>query len=156
MTDEHAHRQFLRHTLATLAYRAQKVLRDAPAAFASTRIAPDTRSAAEILDHLVALIGWALTAAKGEACTTIPSVDWEQDIARFYTAMQELDAYLASDAPLSLSAMKLFQGPIADSLTHVGQLATLRRVAGYPVFGESYVRAEVVIGRVDADQTRNP
>jgi hypothetical protein len=47
---------------------------------------------------------------------------------------------------------KLIQGPLADALTHVGQLAMLRGMAGVPVRPESYPRAEIVVGRVGIDQ----
>jgi hypothetical protein len=72
---------------------------------------------------------------------------------RFYEALRLFDDFLASDLPTDVEAEKLFQGPIADALTHVGQLATLRRLAGSPVRGESYFRAEIVVGRVGPEQS---
>ena len=67
-------------------------------------------------------------------------------------ALNALDAYLASDKPLHAPVEKLFQGPIADALTHVGQIAVLRRLAGSPVKGENYFVAEITAGRVGHDQ----
>ena len=78
---------------------------------------------------------------------------WDQEIARFFATLQELDAYLASDAPLGSPAERLFQGPIADALTHVGQIAMIRRLAGIPVRGENYFKADIVAGRVGPDQS---
>lgn len=42
---------------------------------------------------------------------------------------------------------------VNDASTHVGQIAILRRLAGGPVKGENYHKAEVVAGRVGAEQT---
>lgn len=147
-------REFLRHTVATLAYRGGKVLRDAPEGFALVRACETCRSAGEILRHIGDLLEWALWLAKGERRwrDAAPQA-WEADVDRFFEGLQRLDEYLAADTPLGYSPEKLFQGPIADALTHVGQIATLRRLAGSPVRGENYFRAEIVVGRVGAEQS---
>ena len=77
---------------------------------------------------------------------------WNDDVKRFHSALAAFDAYLASDKPLQVPIEKLFQGPIADALTHVGQIAVLRRLAGSPVKGENYFVAEISSGRVGPDQ----
>jgi hypothetical protein len=79
-------------------------------------------------------------------------LQWEQETARFYAALTELDSYLASDDELSAPEEKLFQGPVADALTHVGQIAMLRRMAGGPMKGENYYVAEIEAGRVGVYQ----
>jgi hypothetical protein len=144
---------FLRHTLATLAYRGGKALRGAPASFAAFEISPRTRTPAQILAHLGDLLDWALMLADGKHAwhESVP-LPWEQDVARFFRALGALDARLASGAPLGFPAEKLFQGPVADALTHVGQIAMLRRLSGAPMKGENYFRAEITAGRVGADQ----
>jgi hypothetical protein len=146
-------RNLLRHTLATLAYRGAKPLREAPADFGATRACPTCRSAGEILAHIGDLLDWALTAVRGEMkwMQTPPQL-WDADVTRFFAALQKLDDYLASDAPLGCPADKLFQGPIADAFTHVRQLATLRRLAGAPVRGENYCAADIAAGRVGVEQ----
>jgi hypothetical protein len=146
-------RQFLRHSVAALAYRAGKALRGAPPGFEEFRISATTRSAGEILAHMSDLLGWALSIAQGkqEWHDSAPAT-WDQGVSRFFAALEAFDAYLASGAPLHASPEKLFQGPIADALTHVGQIATRRRMAGAPVRGENYFRADIVIGRVGLDQ----
>jgi hypothetical protein len=48
----------------------------------------------------------------------------------------------------------LIQGPIADALTHVGQIAMLRRLAGCPIPGENYFAADIAPGRVGAQQAQ--
>jgi len=146
-------RDLLRHTLATLAYRAGKALRGAPAGFAEFRISESSRSASQILAHLGDLMEWGLSIARGEEkWKDSKSLDWEQGSDRFFAALGALDACLASDAPLKVTPEKLFQGPIADALTHVGQLTMMRRAAGGAVRGENYFVAEVTAGRVGADQ----
>ena len=146
-------RDLLRHTLATLAYRGGKAVRGAPASFAAYRVAAGTRTPAEILAHIGDLLEWALSLARGaEAWNTAAPLPWEQESARFFGALANLDAYLASDAPLGCSAERLFQAPIADALTHVGQIAMLRRLAGAPMKGENYFKAEIVSGCVGPEQ----
>lgn len=153
-SDIQGERAFLRHTIATLAYRAEKALRDAPAGFAEYRLAPDTRTPLELVEHLADLIEWALRTAQGQMIWKAQSVgEWNADVERFYAALSALDDYLASDAPLGHPAGVIFQGPIADALAHVGQLAMLRRVAGAPVRPESYARAQIQSGRVGRDQS---
>jgi hypothetical protein len=147
-------RESLRHTVATLAYRAGKALRDAPNGFAEFRLPNDARTPGEILAHMVDLLNWALSLAKGkQEWFDSPPLAWEHGVERFFAALGAFDAYLASDAPLHAPAEKLFQGPIADALTHTGQIATRRRLAGAPVRGENYFRADIVVGRVGPEQS---
>jgi hypothetical protein len=147
-------RSLLRHTLATLAYRAEKVLRNPPAEFAVLRVAPDLRSPLDLVGHLGDLLEWAEQLAAGRWVWNAASIgEWDADVERFYAALTRLDVYLASDAPLGHPAGVIFQGPIADALTHVGQLALLRRLAGAPVRPESYGRAEIRVGRVGREQS---
>lgn len=146
-------RDLLRHTLATLAYRGGKAVRGAPAEFAAFQAADTTRTPGQILAHIGDLLDWALSVADGkEAWHNSVPLAWEQEGERFFTALERLDSYLASDAPMHESAEKLFQGPVADALTHVGQIAMLRRMAGSAMRGENYHRADIAAGRVGPDQ----
>ena len=145
--------RLLRHTLATLAYRGGKVLRDVPEGFSSFRAFETTRTPGQILAHIGDLLDWALSIAKGkQVWHDSPSQSWEEDSSRFFAGLAALDAYLASGQPVGAPEEKLFQGPIADALTHVGQIAILRRMAGVPVRSENYFRADIVIGRVGPEQ----
>ncbi len=143
----------LRHTVATLAYRGGKAVRGASADFAAFRAAAGTRTPGEILAHVGDLLDWALALASGKPewhnSTPLP---WDQEVARFHAAIEAFDRRLASPEPLGFPAERLFQGPIADALTHVGQVAMLRRMAGNAVRGENYFRAEIVAGRVGPEQ----
>ena len=143
----------LRHAVATVAYRGGKSLRDAPASFARFSAGGKARTPEQILAHLGDLFDWALSLVKGEETwnDSVP-LPWEEEVARFHAALERFDASLASGEPLRVPPEKLFQGPVADALTHVGQIAILRRLAGSPVRGENYFRAEIAAGRVGQDQ----
>jgi hypothetical protein len=143
----------LRHTVATLAYRAGKALRGAPPEFASFRAGPSTRTPVEILAHLGDLFDWALSMADGKHVWNPVAPDsWDSEVARFFAALEAFDKRLASEAPLAFPAGKVFQGPIADALTHVGQINMLRRMAGCAVRGENYFKSDIQVGRVGFDQ----
>jgi hypothetical protein len=146
-------RDLLRHTVATLAYRGAKALRGAPEGFDAFQTGAATRTPAQVLAHVGDLLDWALSLAKGQSTwhDSAP-LPWVEETARFFEGLRRLDTYLASDAPLSHPATQIFQGPIADALTHVGQIAMLRRLAGAPVRGENYLKADITAGRVGAEQ----
>jgi hypothetical protein len=145
--------QLLRHTLATLAYRGGKAVRGAPLTFAAFRASQTTRTPGQILAHIGDLLDWALSLAQGqEKWRDSPALPWEKEIERFFAGLEKLENYLASGAELHATAEKLFQAPIADALTHVGQIAMLRRLAGAPVRGENYFVAEITAGRVGPKQ----
>jgi hypothetical protein len=146
-------RQFLRHTIATLAYRGGKAIRGVPESFSSFAIGEKPKTPGQILSHICDLLDWALTQADGKEkwINTEPRT-WLLDSARFHETLNRLDSRIASGAALSESSAKLFQGAIADALTHVGQINMLRRLAGVPIRAENYHRAEIVIGQVGAQQ----
>jgi hypothetical protein len=146
-------RQLLRHIVATLAYRAGKTLRGAPDGFATFRASEKSRTPAQILAHMGDLMDWALSIASGQQkWNNSEPLPWPQEVARFFRTLEALDAYLASDQPIHVDIGKLFQGGIADALTHTGQIAMLRRLAGCPVKGENYFQANITAGRVGQDQ----
>ena len=143
----------LRHIVATLAYRAGKTLRGAPDSFAAFRDSAHGRSPAEILAHMGDLMDWALSLVSGsQQWHDSTPLAWPQEVSRFFAAIQALDDYLASDQPLNVDSGHLFQGGLADALTHTGQIAMLRRMAGCPIRGENYYVADIKPGRVGPDQ----
>ena len=145
--------ELLRHTVATVAYRGGKAVRNAPADFGEFRAGDDGRTAVEILAHIGDLFEWALSIARGsQVWKDSKPLAWDAECARFFAALKAFDDYLASGEVLHETPEKLFQGPIADALTHVGQIAMLRRMAGARMKGENYHQAEIVGGRVGADQ----
>ena len=143
----------LRHSLATLAYRAAKTLRGAPAEFANFRASPATRTPAEILAHMGDLMDWALSLVDGkQAWHNSTPLDWDDEVARFFRTTEVLDRRLAAAEPSACAEEKLFQGPIADALWHAGQIAMLRRMSGAPIKGENYLRANIAAGCAGANQ----
>lgn len=143
----------LRHAVATVAYRSGKTLRDAPANFSSFTCGGGCLSAGAILAHIGDLFDWALSIANGNSkWRDVAPQSWDEDAARLYASLAAFDARLASDAPLQAPLDKLLQGPVADALTHVGQLAMMRRLAGAPIKGENFYVADIAAGRVVGDQ----
>ena len=143
----------LRHTIATLAYRAAKALRGAPPDFAQFKASPGTRTPAEIVAHMGDLFDWAVGLADGKhAWHDSTPLAWEEEVDRFFRALEAFDQRVAAGEPLAFPADRIFQGPIADALTHTGQIAMLRNMAGCPARGENYSKAEIQAGRVGMEQ----
>ena len=143
----------LRHLVATLAYRAAKVLRDVPTEFPHVSVSPSTRPPVLIVAHLADLMAWALPLADGRSeWSAGGGDDWHTEVERFFDGLEALDGRLAASTPSPVSIQKLIQGPLADALTHVGQIALLRGMAGAPVRPESFARASVVVGQVGPKQ----
>jgi hypothetical protein len=156
-SDADGARVFLRHTVATLAYRCGKAVRGAPESFAAFKAGPSTRTPIEILSHIGDLLDWVLSQANGKERWPSPSsLSWDGEVKRFHASLQAYDAYLALKKPLHKPAERMFQGAIADALTHTGQLTMLRRLAGSHVRGENYSRADIQIGRVGPAQPPPP
>ncbi len=151
---EETKREFLRHTVATVAYRGGKAIKDAPDGFGDFKAGETTRTPVEILAHIGDLFDWVLSMAKGKtAWSDSKTANWQQESERFFDSIKTFDDYLASDEIIHEPIEKLFQGPVADALTHVGQINILRRMFDAPVRGENYFKAEIEIGRVGDDQS---
>lgn len=143
----------LRHTLATLAYRAGKAIQGMGGEACEYRSGGDGPTPRRILAHMGDLLDWALAMASGAPVwREAEPQEWEQEVVRFFAALERLDGYLASGATVHAPEERLFQGPIADALTHTGQIAMLRRMAGVKMMGENYYVAEIVVGRVGTRQ----
>jgi hypothetical protein len=148
-------REWLRHALATVAYRGGKAIRNAPENFSTFQACDGARTPGQILAHIGDLMDWGLSIAMGkQQWHDSKPLPWEKETERFFAALKKFDDFLASSAPLDVNQEKLFQGPIADALTHLGQIAILRRIAGEPVKGENYFAAEIIAGRVGAEQAK--
>jgi hypothetical protein len=147
-------REMLRHALATLAYRGGKAVRGAPDRFGDFKTEAAIRTPGQVLAHVGDLLDWSIELADGRhVWHDSPPQSWPEELARFFQALARLDARLASDVPLGFSEKQLLQGPIADALTHVGQITMLRRMFGAPVRGENYLKADIVVGRVGPEQS---
>lgn len=146
-------RDLLRHCVATIAYRGSKVLRDVPESFAKYQPPEKARTPEQILTHIGDLFDWALSMARGQGVWhDSQPLPWAQEVERFFGSLKRFDDYLEGNEQLHASPEKLFQGPVADALNHVGQLALLRRMAGIPIKGENYFKADIAAGRVGPQQ----
>jgi hypothetical protein len=146
-------RELLRHAVATIAYRGGKAIRGAPDGFANFRAGDTSRTPGQLLAHLGDLFDWALSMSKGAGkWHSSDPLPWDKDSERFFATLEAFDSCLASKAPLACPVERLFQGPVADALTHVGQIAMLRRLAGTPMRSENYFQAEIVAGRAGTKQ----
>jgi hypothetical protein len=146
-------RDLLRHSLATISYRAGKIIRNAPQGYVDFQAGKDCRTPVQILAHIGDLFDWALAMASGKpAWHDSPPLPWPDEVQRFFDSLKRFDDFLASPEALHASPEKLFQGPLADALNHIGQLALLRRLSGTPIRGENYYKADIATGRVGRDQ----
>ncbi len=146
-------RELLRHCLATIAYRGGKVLRDAPESFGEYKATESSRTPVQIVAHMGDLLDWALSIAKGkQEWHDAKPLPWEQEVSRFFDSLRKFDDYLCGEETLQATPEKLFQGPVADAVNHIGQLAMLRRMAGAPIRGENYYVADIAVGRVGSEQ----
>jgi hypothetical protein len=146
--------EFLRHAVATVAYRGAKAMRGATPEFADFATANGTRTPVSIVAHIGDLFDWALSLTRGkQVWHDSKPLPWADEVARFHAALAAFDSYLAGGEPVASPVEQLFQGPVADALTHVGQLTLLRRIAGVPIRAENYSTAQIVSGRVGSEQT---
>ncbi len=143
----------LRHFLASLAYRTQKALRGAPDGFADFQAGAGTRSPRELVRHMASLLGYTRTFFIGGVYRAEPLPDMEAEVERFHALLADVAAHLAAGTPLrEITPEQLLQGPFSDAMTHAGQLAMLRRLAGDPVPSENFIFAEVSADRLGSDQ----
>jgi hypothetical protein len=146
-------REMLRHLLAALAYRTQKALRGAPAEFAAFSAGNQTRTPKDLVRHMSSVLGYARTFFIGGSYRAQPLETLEDEIIRFHSLVEDLANRLDSETPLrGVSEEKLLQGPLSDAMTHAGQLAMLRRLAGAPVAPENFVFADIHSDRLGPDQ----
>ena len=147
-------RKLLNHFLAALAYRTQKALRDAPEHFGSFRARDGVRTPAELVRHMTSVLGYARTNFVGGRYWPEPLETLDEEIERFHEMLGLLAEHLRN-GDLFLEGMseeRLLQGPFSDAMTHAGQLALLRRLAGAPVPPENFIVAEIASDRLGPDQ----
>lgn len=147
-------RNLLRHFLAALAYRTQKALHAAPAEFGNFRAAGGVRTPAELVRHMTSVLGYARTFFIGGQYRSEPLPSLNEEIVRFHDMLQEVARHIEAGTPLlnGLSAERLLQGPFSDAMTHAGQLAMLRRLAGAPVPPENFIFADIEPERLGMEQ----
>lgn len=146
-------RHLLQHVLAALAYRTQKALRDAPDGFADFRAGPNVRTPHELVWHMTGVIGYAHTMLAGGDYAPRRCATFAEEVARFHEMLGTLHAALGDATRTArITDEQFLQGPLADAMTHAGQLAMLRRLHGAPVPSENFIFAHVRTGHVGQDQ----
>jgi hypothetical protein len=147
----------LRHSVAVIAYRGGKALRNAPQDFGKYQASEGTRTPGQILAHVNDLFDWATGLVRNQhVWNASEPLPWDEEVARFFRGLESLDEALLNADPPTTPFEGLLQGPIADSLTHIGQLGMLRRMAGSPVKGENYFTAQIEAGRLAYDALAAP
>jgi hypothetical protein len=147
-----ATRGLLRHFLAALAYRTQKALRGAPATFPAFRAGPKVRTPAELVRHMASVLGYAGTYFIGGSYRAEELPTFAAEVARFHEVLADLARHLENGTDCRITHEQLLQGPLADAMTHVGQLALLRRLAGSPVPPENFIYAHISPTNLGPDQ----
>jgi hypothetical protein len=147
-------RELLRHYLAAIAYRTQKAVRDAPGSFPSFAVGNQVRTPVEILRHMTSLMGYTRTLFLGGSYPVKPDPlpTFVEELHRFHDLLEAVSELLSADTPIQATPEQLLQGPFADVMTHIGQLALLRRLAGVPVPPESFLHAQIDAARLGPDQ----
>lgn len=147
-------RSLLRHFLAALAYRTQKALRNSPADFGSFSVAGQVRTPAQLVLHMTSVLGYARTFFIGGRYYPAPLPSLTEEAARLHDMLEDLGRHLEAGTPFlnGMTAERLLQGPFADAMTHAGQLAMLRRLAGVPVPPEDFSRADISPQRLGGEQ----
>ncbi len=146
----------VRHFLAALAYRFHKAVKDAPEGFAELDAGHGIRSPLAIVHHVNGVLGYArvvLETGDLDHWHEVPRLGWREQLALVHQTLEAIDALLAADRRIDPDKLqRLLQGPLADAMTHVGQLAMLRRVAGSPIHAESFYKADIRAGQVGEAQ----
>ena len=146
-------RTLLKHFLAALAYRTQKALRDAPPDFATFRAAAKVRTPHELIQHMDSVLGYARTFFVGGRYRAPVIPDFRAAVEHFHETLADVARHLESETEFKdITAEKLLQGPLSDAMTHAGQLAMLRRLAGSPVPPENFVFADISSANLGPDQ----
>jgi hypothetical protein len=146
-------RALLKHFLAALAYRTQKALRGAPPEFASFRTAPESRTPRELIRHMDSVLGYAGTFFIGGTYKAPLIDDFDKAVEHFHEILEKLAQHIEQGTELrEITPEQLLQGPLADAMTHAGQLALLRRLSGNPVPPENFIYADIDPYNLGPDQ----
>ncbi|MEJ2668408.1 MAG: hypothetical protein P8Z81_15160 [Deinococcales bacterium] len=137
----------LRRYLATLAYRLRKALRGTPDGFSDFQAGHGVRTPNDLLNHMRGRLLFVHGHLRPNDGEEPPRLSWTDEVAALSRVLSALDDDLRSAAPLDEATVhRLLQGPLSDVMTHVGQVAMLRRLAGSPIPAESFYDADVVLG----------
>lgn len=142
------HIDMLRHFVATLSFRFTHALSEAPVSFGDFETGNGVRTPKEIVNHMTSVLNYVKAKLSSNERIRPEHLTWEMEISRFYETLKEIDTLLWETNHEDELLKKCLQGPLADAMTHVGQLATLSRLAGYPVPGMNYIKAGIEMGNI--------
>ena len=142
----------LRHFLASIAYRATKAIKDAPGCYPELDIGKGFRTPREILHHITGVLSYAHSFYEHYDTTYFEDKPWDGEVKHFYETLTNLDRSLREKSPGEVTEEQLLQGPLSDSMAHIGQLLMLRRLADSPVPAENFIYADIRKGVVGPDQ----
>ena len=146
-------RKLLKHFLAALAYRTQKALRGASAEFADFRAGMKVRTPHELVRHMDSVLGYSRTHFIGGSYRPPVLSNFADAIAHFHEVVEDLARHLDAGTEMhGITPEVLLQGPFSDAMTHAGQLAMLRRLAGDPVPPENFIYAAISTENLGPDQ----
>jgi hypothetical protein len=144
----------LRHFLASIAYHATKALKDAPNNYPDLEIGSGVRTPKVILRHISGVLTYAHSFYEHYDSTRLDVRTWEEEVVRFYDVLSKLDRSIRERSPIGVSVEQILQGPLSDSMAHVGQLLMLRRMTGSPVLSENFIYADIRAGVVGSNQPK--
>jgi hypothetical protein len=95
-----------------------------------------------MLRHFLAALAYRTQKALRDAPPEFP--EFADAIAHFHEMVEDLARHLENGSPMrEITPEVLLQGPFSDAMTHAGQLALLRRLAGSPVPPENFIFATI-------------
>jgi hypothetical protein len=146
--------ELLRHYLASIAYHATKAIKDVPNNFPELDIGKDVRTPRRLLHHITGVLTYAHSFYEHYETTHLPLGSWDEEVTLFYETLNKLDKSMLGGKPSGVTEEQLLQGPLSDSMAHIGQLLMLRRLAGSPVPSENFIFADIKAGQVGPDQPK--
>lgn len=144
--------EMLRQFIASIAYHATKAIRDAPNTYPEFSLGEGTRTPRQILHHITGVLTYAHSFFEEYDTTYFEHKAWDAEKAHFYDTLSKLDRSLQEKGPREVSEEQLLQGPLSDTMAHIGQLLMLRRLVGSPVPSENFIFADIRKGVVSPDQ----
>jgi hypothetical protein len=142
----------LRHFLASITYHATKAINGSPDSYPELDVGKGVRTPRSILHHITGVLSYAHSFYEHYETTYFEHRPWDGEVRRFYETLSKLDESIREKGPEGVSEEQLLQGPLSDSMAHVGQLLMLRRMAGSPVPSENFIYADMRKGVVGPDQ----
>ncbi len=120
-------------------YRLDKCINDVDKNFFEFNLGKGSRSPNEILSHLVDVSNYGLQIIDGPRSPNREGSHLKGIIENL-NLMKSIFTEVNIDDETS---RRLINGPLSDTLTHIGQLAFLRRLQGSPIAHENFSKAAI-------------